>query len=152
MEKYIYTIANLNDSRLEHLFNERRTPLSQDEEDRVLTDLAVAIAQAGFLLSAAPNPMMRQAESLSADQIVQANLLQAEDMKYLPVFTEYGYYTLFPMIHGKEDCLYVADILDLYTFLQTNTHCDAVVVNPGRDDLILPIQLLQNLLQANDSE
>ncbi len=149
MEKYIYTIANLNDSRLENLLNERKSPMNQTNEDRVLTDLAIEIAQASFLLLATPNAMMRNASEVPADQIIQANLLQADDMKYLPVFTEYAYYTLFGMMKGKDDVLYVADIVDLYTFLQANPHCNAIVVNPGQDDLLLPIPLLKNLLQAN---
>ena len=43
--------------------------------------------------------------------------------------------------------LYWADVVDLASFLSINRNVEAAVVNPGKDDLVLDLSLLTNLLK-----
>lgn len=124
-------------------------PLSEEKEQEVLTNLSKTLVQEGrFLLVCSVKDEHAHDSEVSAENITMAPLLMADDAKYLPVFTKEAFMEEMGITKEKDQEIYVTDFLDLITFLDVNAHVEAVVLNPGRDDLFLSKEFMIRLLQA----
>ena len=85
---------------------------------------------------------------VSPEEIEMIDLLEGEDEKYLPVFTDSQAMDEAPFDVRENSVLFYCDVLDLHSLL-TRSHADAIVLNPGQDDLFLSEQLLENMIRMD---
>lgn len=141
-----------NPKQLQLLLDQRRLPLTPEGEQKVLQQLAVTVSSSHFLVAIQPVPEMSGSPEVPADHISHVTLLQADGKRYLPVFSCEEMMQYMPGKIDEHMQLYWSDIVDLASFLSINRSVEAAVVNPGKDDLVLDLPLLTNLLnQYNTS-
>lgn len=134
---------------LQNLLSQRRLPLSEDGLDKVLHELGtnLTVYQA-YLVSLEPDEKYRDSDELDGTEIVSLTLLNGEEEKYLPVFTSLDKLKAFRYPFGAREQVYYCDVLDLL-HLVNGSSADAAVLNPGEDDLILSVPMLENMLRQD---
>lgn len=143
-EKNIETPAQLN-----NLLNQRRLPLSEEGEEKTLHELGILLSTyQGYLTAVHLPASLKNQTEVSPDEIQEIDLLEGEDEKYLPVFTSTEAMEEAPFDVRENTVLFYSDVLDLHTLL-SRCHADAAVLNPGKDDLFLSGNLLENMIRLD---
>ncbi len=132
-----------------NLLNQRRLPLSEEGEEKTLHELGFLLsAYQGYVAAVHLPASVRNEMEVSPEEIEMIDLLEGEDEKYLPVFTDSQAMDEAPFDVRENSILFYCDVLDLHSLL-TRSHADAIVLNPGQDDLFLSEQLLENMIRMD---
>ena len=155
MKKYTVNESLNNPERLAQLFLQRRSPLLSPEGGRKvlmeLTDLMVRPVY--FLAAFFPKKGSAEKKKVFTEDIESVDLMMdQEQRRFLPVFTTYEAFTGWKPELRPGEVMYVLDKQDLLNFLNGNPAVAGVVVNPFKDDLILDIPTLNNLIMRSRTE
>ena len=155
MKKYTANESLNNPERLAQLFLQRRSPLLSAEGGRKvlmeLTDLMVRPVY--FLAAFFPKKGAAEKKKVYSEDIESVDLMMdQEQRRFLPVFTAYAAFKDWKPELRPGEVMYVLDKQDLLNFLNGNPAVAGVVVNPYKDDLILDIPTLQNLIMRSKTE
>jgi hypothetical protein len=102
-----------------------------------------------FLIAAFLRPDVSEDAEIIAADIEKADIMiDAEDQRYLPVFTASEDFLRFKPEMKKDEKLLLCKKKDLLDFLNLNEKVAAAVINPMNDDLILYRVNLRNMIQV----
>jgi len=131
MIKYNELINIKNDDELDQLLLMRRSPMNNVKIDEVLNELTLHLStNVIFALCAYPKKDALHKDQIHAKDIYQTNLLQADNDKYLPVFTDLNKLKQWCKQLDNNEFIYLASKQDLLNFLNVNQSVSEVVINP----------------------
>ena len=138
------------DKKLKTLLQQRKAPLSTEAMQKVLQDLTAYMSEdLDFLIAAFLRPDVPENTEIIAADIEKADIMiDAEDQRYLPVFTASEDFLRFKPEMKKDEKLLLCKKKDLLDFLNLNEKVAAAVINPMNDDLILYRVNLRNMIQV----
>lgn len=138
------------DKKLKTLLQQRKAPLSTEAMQKVLQELTVYMSEdLDFLIAAFIRPDVPENTEIIAADIEKADIMiDAEDQRYLPVFTAAEDFLRFKPELKKDEKLLLCKKKDLLDFLNLNEKVAAAVINPMNDDLILYRVNLRNMIQV----
>ena len=138
------------DKKLKTLLQQRKAPLSTEAMQKVLQDLTAYMSEdLDFLIAAFLRPDVPENTEIIAADIEKADIMiDAEDQRYLPVFTASEDFLRFKKKIKKDEKLLLCKKKDLLDFLNLNEKVAAAVINPMNDDLILYRVNLRNMIQV----
>ena len=138
------------DKKLKTLLQQRKAPLSTEAMQKVLQDLTAYMSEdLDFLIAAFLRPDVSEDAEIIAADIEKADIMiDAEDQRYLPVFTASEDFLRFKPEMRKDEKLLLCKKKDLLDFLNLNEKVAAAVINPMNDDLILYRVNLRNMIQV----
>jgi hypothetical protein len=138
------------DKKLKTLLQQRKAPLSTEAMQKVLQELTAYMSEdLDFLIAAFLRPDVSEDAEIIAADIEKADIMiDAEDQRYLPVFTASEDFLRFKPEMKKDEKLLLCKKKDLLDFLNLNEKVAAAVINPMNDDLILYRVNLRNMIQV----
>ena len=138
------------DKKLKTLLQQRKAPLSTEATQKVLQELTAYMSEdLDFLIAAFLRPDVPENTEIIAADIEKADIMiDAEDQRYLPVFTASEDFLRFKPEMKKDEKLLLCKKKDLLDFLNLNEKVAAAVINPMNDDLILYRVNLRNMIQV----
>ncbi len=138
------------DKKLKTLLQQRKAPLSTEAMQKVLQELTAYMSEdLDFLIAAFLRPDVPENTEIIAADIEKADIMiDAEDQRYLPVFTASEDFLRFKPEMKKDEKLLLCKKKDLLDFLNLNEKVAAAVINPMNDDLILYRVNLRNMIQV----
>ena len=138
------------DKKLKTLLQQRKAPLSTEAMQKVLQELTAYMSEdLDFLIAAFLRPDVPENAEIIAADIEKADIMiDAEDQRYLPVFTASEDFLRFKPEMKKDEKLLLCKKKDLLDFLNLNEKVAAAVINPMNDDLILYRVNLRNMIQV----
>ena len=138
------------DKKLKTLLQQRKAPLSTEATQKVLQELTAYMSEdLDFLIAAFLRPDVPENAEIIAADIEKADIMiDAEDQRYLPVFTASEDFLRFKPEMKKDEKLLLCKKKDLLDFLNLNEKVAAAVINPMNDDLILYRVNLRNMIQV----